>query len=337
MRPGDELGLPVLRERLLKTSVGSAWFTRRSAQVAQVVEREDVYVSPRRTAPLVVLGSGERVLVVDRSSDAKSAPAVAADGVLLVRGDRPSTWLRHKLLDDFLRRWDEDMDGVRRTARDEWRRSFRISARPSEEGSLALRSPQYGALCAIAAHWTVSAAPATVVMPTGTGKTETMLAAFAGIASGTTLVVVPSKSLRRQTAEKFASLGLLRELGVVAGDVPNPVVGVLTRRPKDADDLTLFAHCDVVVAVVNSVAQGTAEALLPQVAERCSTLMLDEAHHAPAPTWEGLREHFDGKPVLQFTDFCSSPPATRTSGAASSPQPSGRMCSSSRVTRCSGR
>lgn len=38
-----------------------------------------------------------------------------------------------------------------------------------------LRPPQIGALHAVLAHWTVEFSPATIVMPTGTGKTETML------------------------------------------------------------------------------------------------------------------------------------------------------------------
>ena len=38
-----------------------------------------------------------------------------------------------------------------------------------------LRKPQIGALYAIKSHFTVSNDEATIVMPTGTGKTETML------------------------------------------------------------------------------------------------------------------------------------------------------------------
>jgi len=42
--------------------------------------------------------------------------------------------------------------------------------------SSGLRSAQLGALFSIKSHWTVSDEPATIVMPTGTGKTETMIA-----------------------------------------------------------------------------------------------------------------------------------------------------------------
>jgi hypothetical protein len=44
--------------------------------------------------------------------------------------------------------------------------------------AMGFRPPQIGAIHAIKAHWVVSDAPSTLVMPTGTGKTETMLSVF---------------------------------------------------------------------------------------------------------------------------------------------------------------
>ncbi len=44
---------------------------------------------------------------------------------------------------------------------------------------------------AIKAHWVISDAPATLVMPTGTGKTETMLGVLVSEEIAKLLVVVP--------------------------------------------------------------------------------------------------------------------------------------------------
>src|SRR5690606_31636377 len=58
--------------------------------------------------------------------------------------------------------------------------------------STGLRTPQLGALHAVLAqHALESPTPMTVVMPTGTGKTETMLAVFAHTPIKT-VVIVPS-------------------------------------------------------------------------------------------------------------------------------------------------
>ena len=65
---------------------------------------------------------------------------------------------------------------------------------PSAPG---LRSPQLGALHSVLGYWTTkSPVPATVVMPTGTGKTETMLALLVAARLPRLLVLVPSDVLR---------------------------------------------------------------------------------------------------------------------------------------------
>src|SRR5690606_21886662 len=102
--------------------------------------------------------------------------------------------------------------------------------RPGRPG---LRPPQIGALHAIAAHWSLSRDPAIVVMPTGTGKTEVMLAVTIESRGDRVLVIVPTDALRKQTADKFGQYGLLRELGII-GNVKNPVVGILHGKPAAA-------------------------------------------------------------------------------------------------------
>jgi hypothetical protein len=67
-----------------------------------------------------------------------------------------------------------------------------------------LRTSQLGAVHVVLGYWTTNPSqPATVVMPTGTGKTETMLALLAAALPERLLVVVPSDALRGQLAAKF--------------------------------------------------------------------------------------------------------------------------------------
>lgn len=86
--------------------------------------------------------------------------------------------------------------------------------------SKGLRAPQIGALHAMLAERSMeSDEPMTIVLPTGTGKTETMLAAWAHT-PGQTLVICPSDNLRSQIAEKFATLGVLPGAEVVDEGAP---------------------------------------------------------------------------------------------------------------------
>lgn len=164
-----------------------------------------------------------------------------------------------------------------------------------------LRSPQVGALHAVLAHWTVTHEPATVVMPTGTGKTETMLATLVYSQPTCLLVVVPTDALREQVSRKFMSLGVLPQLGVLNGPVKLPVVGTLKRRPLSSDEVvTLFSRCNVVVTTM-AVAGSCSEAVQQAMADAASHLIIDEAHHISARTWASFRTRFLAKPILQFT------------------------------------
>jgi superfamily II DNA or RNA helicase len=159
-----------------------------------------------------------------------------------------------------------------------------------------------GALFATLAHWTVAAEEAaTIAMPTGTGKTETMLALLVNGRLSRVLVVVPNSALREQIANKFLMLGVLKRAGVVAEDAPLPVVGLVEHRFPDADVAEAFLRsCNVIVATMQAVT-GCTEEVRRKISELCSHLFIDEAHHVKAPTWDAFRRQFHGKPIVQFT------------------------------------
>ncbi len=175
-----------------------------------------------------------------------------------------------------------------------------IAYRSDKAGGPSLRTPQLGALHAIAAHWSISEKPGIVVMPTGTGKTDVMVATVIASRCRTVLVVVPSDALRSQTAAKFQSLGVLRAIGVIPEQAQYPLVGTLRHIPREDTDLDVFDCCNVVVATMSALS-GATSAILDKIAARCTHLFIDEAHHAPANTWNDLRERFAKKLVLQFT------------------------------------
>lgn len=130
-----------------------------------------------------------------------------------------------------------DVDGVLSPAqaRDTWFAAFNfIGEGQLLEGQVGLRRPQLGALHAIHAHWTTKDDVATVVMPTGTGKTETMLAALISARCTRVMVVVPADALRTQLALKFYTLGILKDpRSVLLGaGVLRPIVGILDAVPR---------------------------------------------------------------------------------------------------------
>jgi superfamily II DNA or RNA helicase len=191
-------------------------------------------------------------------------------------------------------------DAVRKS----WTGQFQFKAERREGDRLieeGLRPPQIGALHNVLGHWTVSNDPATIVMPTGTGKTETMLALLVAERLERVLVIVPTNALREQITGKFLTLGVLKAAGVIAAGARLPIVGTLLQRPKTvAEAGEFFRRCNVVITTA-AIVGNCSDAVRRKVAEYCSHLIVDEAHHVTAPTWECIRAAFKGKPVLQFT------------------------------------
>lgn len=168
--------------------------------------------------------------------------------------------------------------------------------------SPGLRSPQLGAVHAVLGYWTTGrTTPATVVMPTGTGKTETMLALLVAGRPQKLLVLVPSDALRAQVSSKFETLGVLQKLGIVASSALRPVVGQIQHGFTAASTAASFADaCNVIVTTPNALDACQDEAR-QALLNMCSHLFVDEAHHVAARTWTSIRSHFDDKRVVQFT------------------------------------
>lgn len=244
------------------------------------------------------LESGHTVVIVNRK---KTQIKSTLNCVLSIKGEW--SWIKHPLLTDYEQKAKSPSLLKKQMSKD-WRRSFVFNEECiDEDGNKVdgLRPPQIGALHAIGAHWSLSSQPATVVMPTGTGKTETMIGASLAYHQGTILVVVPSKLLRDQTEGKFLRLGLLRKLNCIPVELKNPIIGTLYSRPKTIKDLDIFDRCHVVITTMSAIAQGTAVKFVDQIAAKCSVLLVDEAHHIPADTWLSFRDAFKSQKVLQFT------------------------------------
>ena len=166
----------------------------------------------------------------------------------------------------------------------------------------SLRRPQIGALHSIVGYQSSGLTePGIVVMPTGTGKTETMLAWLVAQRPERVLVVVPSSALREQIASKFETLGILQQERIVGPGAMRPRVGrVAGRFDSEEDAVEFVAACNVVVATPYAVRASEA-AVRRAFFSGFTHLLVDEAHHAPAQTWTEIIRAFGERPVLLFT------------------------------------
>jgi superfamily II DNA or RNA helicase len=179
--------------------------------------------------------------------------------------------------------------------------SIRLPDSMAPASALQLRRAQVGAAWALAAHFTISGAPAVAVLPTGAGKTAVMTTLPLLIPTQRVLAVAPSRVVRDQLVDAFATLAVLRRVGALPEGGTSPRVRRVEHRLADAAAWEQAAeHADVVVGTV-----GCLSPALTGVGE-CPNglfdlLVVDEAHHTPAQTWRALLESFTGVRAALFT------------------------------------
>lgn len=184
---------------------------------------------------------------------------------------------------------------------DSWKNNFNFIEENIADNTTGLREPQIAALYSILSHLKVSDEIGTVVMPTGTGKTETMLSALVAGKLKKVLITVPSDALRNQIAKKFYRLGLLKDFGIVNQNSLNPKVGILYQNFSNQEDLVEFVDRSNVVVTTMGILANNDRATLLLLNEKFTNVFIDEAHHIEANSWKKVRESFDDKKIMQFT------------------------------------
>lgn len=200
-------------------------------------------------------------------------------------------WLRHPLLKEY------SVNEVISS----WKDDFFFKEENRETEINGLRSPQLGALHMILGHLQLPLDTATIVLPTGTGKTETMLSALVANQCNRLLVTVPSNSLRIQLFEKFVTLGLLKKFGVIGEKSLYPIVGIIIEKFNSPEELKEFLEkCNVIVTTMH-ILIGSSDTEQEIVVSACSNIFIDEAHHVKAPSWNQFKSKFPAEKVVQFT------------------------------------
>lgn len=183
-----------------------------------------------------------------------------------------------------------------------WKESYyeRVSRNEDEIG---LRLPQFGALSAIRAHWATSNSPATIVLPTGTGKSETMYTTIISERITSTLIIVPSNLLREQIFEGARYFGILPKLKMTSDEIIYPTTFLYKSKVKEEDESILIdalEEANIIVSTPGMIKNMTSS-VWDKLLEKVEVVIFDEAHHLAAPDWGTVRERFIGKKILQFT------------------------------------
>lgn len=165
-----------------------------------------------------------------------------------------------------------------------------------------LRKAQFGALCSIRSHWTINNRPATIVMPTGTGKSETMLASIITEKIKRTLIVVPSNLLRKQIYNKAKTLGILYEIGMLEkSEILYPNVLMLEENIKDIVVFKEYIKKSNIIVTTMNLINYMNNDYVEFLSKEIDLLVVDEAHHISSKTWSKCKNRFINNKILQFT------------------------------------
>lgn len=171
-----------------------------------------------------------------------------------------------------------------------------------EEGD-GLRKCQLGAIWALKSHFTTSSndIASLISMPTGSGKTALMMATCFELNLQKILIVVPSKILRRQIAEQFRTLQVLKNSNCLQSEIEELKVYEVTKRQKTREQWELILNeYDVIVAHPNSISPYYKD-IEPIPVDLIDAVLVDEAHHEPAETWRKLNDFYSDLKRVFFT------------------------------------
>ena len=118
-----------------------------------------------------------------------------------------------------------------------------------------------------------------------------MMALAFGLKASRVLIITPAATLRDQTAEKFRDLDDLKTTGVLDGTVPSPMVLSNAQQLGSRKAWLELQSLDVVVATPKTTSPSEPGVCAPPKGI-FDLVFIDEAHHAPAPTWASILRAF---------------------------------------------
>ncbi|WP_353096919.1 DEAD/DEAH box helicase [Empedobacter brevis] len=171
----------------------------------------------------------------------------------------------------------------------------------SEDEFIGLRNAQIGAIHSIASHFTLyNETIGLVIMPTGSGKTAIINMSPYVLRSKKVLVLSSSILVRSQIANEFSTLSTLKKIGVFNNEVESPRVYELVGSINQDSGWNEFTNYDVVITIPQNISQSIKNGFPPPI-DLFDLVIVDEAHHSPAETWDLTIKYFKSAKKIFFT------------------------------------
>lgn len=195
-----------------------------------------------------------------------------------------------------------------RTDLDNWVRSnvpiedFFIATQAHIEENLKLREPQIEAYQAIYSYFAKGGKTAVVQIPVGCGKTGLAAIAPFGIARGRVLVVAPNLTIKDGLFESFDVTNRQKCFWVTRKVLADPaMMGGPFATTLDTGNISVCEKSHVVISNVQQFATNPEKWLKRFPRDFFDLIIVDEAHHSPAESWQKVLDHFGDAKVINMT------------------------------------
>ncbi|MED4954458.1 DEAD/DEAH box helicase family protein [Paenibacillus macerans] len=181
--------------------------------------------------------------------------------------------------------------------------NYFIESIPNIESNDNLREPQLDAYKAVYDHFTIQGNKehAIIVLPTGVGKTGVMGLIPFGNALGRVLIITPQLVIKDAVLDSLdpehpKNFWILRNIFNKFNDLP-AVIEYSSETPKWALD-----EANIVILNIHKLQERLEKALSKKVPpDYFDMIIIDEAHHSTAPTWEKALSYFSYAKVVKLT------------------------------------
>jgi excisionase family DNA binding protein len=180
--------------------------------------------------------------------------------------------------------------------------SFFIETPAYIEENLQLREPQIEAYQALYEFYRNGGKTAIIQIPVGCGKSGIAAIAPFGIAKGRVLVIAPNLTIKEGLFESldvtnrqkcfWRKRNILKESDMLAG----PWACTL-----DTGNLSISEKSHIVVSNVQQLSTNPEKWLKKFPHDFFDLIVVDEAHHSPADSWQLIHDHFKDAKIINMT------------------------------------
>lgn len=169
------------------------------------------------------------------------------------------------------------------------------------EGNINLRNPQIEACLSIREYFDQNpCGEALVILPTGTGKTGVALISPYGVSNGRVLIITPglvtNNSIKKESAVLQDNFWVNQDIIFNPSSIPI-VTEYEASISQEHLEQSNFVHCNI-----HKIVGDRNSSLITRVSpDFFDMIIIDEAHHAPAKSWQNVLDYFSNSKKLHLT------------------------------------